>query len=88
MLRSIEQMDSFERLILKFVLAWAPYGGPREDDVWIEFGMTTEQLCLRFTRIVNGLLPRFRGLPAEDRCLLERACGYLRHRRESGQRSA
>ena len=51
-------MDTFERVLLKFVLAWAPYGGPREDDVWLEFGMTAEQLCVRFARIVSGLIPR------------------------------
>lgn len=81
-------MDSFERLLLKFVLAWAPYGGPREDDVWLEFGMTAEQLCSRFARIVCGLVPRVRALSAADRCLLEQACGHLRHQRESGKRRA
>ncbi|MEV0669513.1 hypothetical protein [Mycobacterium sp. NPDC050441] len=77
-------MDSFERFLLKFVLAWAPYGGPREDDVWLEFGMTVDQLRARFARIVAALVTRVRALPAADRCLLERACRYLRHQRESG----
>lgn len=81
-------MDSFDRLLLKFVLAWAPYGGPREDDVWLEFGMTVEQLCVRFARIVAGHIPRVRALSAADRCLLERACRYLRHQRESAERRA
>ncbi|OMC37006.1 hypothetical protein A5740_05385 [Mycobacterium sp. GA-1841] len=81
-------MDTFERLLLKFVLAWAPYGGPREDDVWLEFGMTAEQLCLRFARTVSRLVPRARTLSTDDRCLLERACRYLRHQRESAQRRA
>ncbi|OBJ95949.1 hypothetical protein A5638_19115 [Mycolicibacterium fortuitum] len=81
-------MDSFERVLLNFVLAWAPYGGPREDDVWLEFGMTAEQLCVRFTRIVSGQLPRARSLSAADRCLLERACRYLRHQRDSAKRRA
>lgn len=81
-------MDSFERVLLNFVLAWAPYGGPREDDVWLEFGMTAEQLCARFARIVSGQLPRARSLSAADRCLLERACRYLRHQRESAKRRA
>jgi hypothetical protein len=75
-------MDAFERLLLKFVLAWAPYGGPREDDAWLEFGMTVEQLCVRFARIVAALVPRVRNLAADDRCLLERACRHLRHQRE------
>ncbi|MFV8048110.1 hypothetical protein [Mycobacterium sp. 48b] len=79
-------MDSFERLLLKFVLAWAPYGGPREDDVWLEFGMTAEQLCVRFAGIVSGHVPRAKALSAADRCLLGRACRYLRHQRESGER--
>ncbi|MFV8167457.1 hypothetical protein ACNQVK_35995 [Mycobacterium sp. 134] len=81
-------MDSFERLLLKFVLAWAPYGGPREDDVWLEFGMTAEQLCVRFAGVVAGHVPRAKALSAADRGLLERACRYLRHQRESGKRRA
>ncbi|MDF3340600.1 hypothetical protein P3H80_24440 [Mycolicibacterium septicum] len=81
-------MDTFERLLVQFVLAWAPYGGPREDDVWLEFGMTGEQLCVRFAAIVSGQIPRARTLSAADRSLLERACRYLRHQRESGKRRA
>jgi hypothetical protein len=74
-------VDSFERDILQFVLAWAPYGGPREDDVWLQFGMTAEQLGGRFATIVAGLVPRVRTLPSIDRSLLQRACGYLRAQR-------
>lgn len=78
-------MDSFERQVLHFVLAWAHYGGPREDDVWIRFGMTAEQLSARFGRIVAASVPKAPNLPAPDRCLLERARLYLRRRRESGE---
>ena len=74
-------MDSFDRLILQFVLAWAPYGGPREDDVWLQFGMTAEQLAVRFAGIVADLVPRIRALPSPDRSLLERACVQLRRQR-------
>ncbi|WP_198344185.1 hypothetical protein [Mycobacterium dioxanotrophicus] len=74
-------MDTFERGVLQFVLAWAPYGGPREDDVWLQFGMTAEQLGGRFANIVAGLLPRVRALPNADRCLLQRACVHLRRQR-------
>lgn len=74
-------MDTFERDILQFVLAWAPYGGPREDDVWLQFGMTAEQLGGRFAKVVAGLVPRVRSLPNADRSLLQRACGYLRDQR-------
>ena len=76
-----ERVDSFERDILQFVLAWAPYGGQREDDVWLLFGMTAGQLCGRFAAIVAGLVPRVRTLPNADRCLLRRACGYLHAQR-------
>ena len=74
-------MDSFERNILQIVLTWAPYGGPREDDVWLQFGMTPEQLGGRFAAIVAGLVPRVRTLPDADRFLVQRACGYLRVQR-------
>lgn len=75
-------MDTFDRRILQFVLAWAPYGGPREDDVWPQFGMTAEQLRDRFAQIVAGLVPRVRALPAADRCLLEQACVHMRRQRD------
>ncbi|OWL96715.1 hypothetical protein B7435_27545 [Mycolicibacterium peregrinum] len=81
-------MDSFERVLLKFVLAWAPYGGPREDDVWLEFGMTAEQLFVRFSGIVSGQVPRVRALSAADRSLLGLACRHLREQRQSGERRA
>ncbi|MDV3128547.1 hypothetical protein M1247_26815 [Mycobacterium sp. 21AC1] len=76
-------MDSFDRRILQFVLAWAPYGGPREDEVWNQFGMTVEQLRDRFSRLVTDLVARLRSLPATDRALVEKACVHLGRERRS-----
>jgi hypothetical protein len=46
-------MDGFDRQILQFGLAWAPYAGPADDDVFPEFGITAEELNVRFVAIVG-----------------------------------
>jgi hypothetical protein len=40
-------MDRFDREILDFVRSWAPYGGPPDDQVLEEFGLTRDQLIDR-----------------------------------------
>ncbi|MBJ8344334.1 hypothetical protein [Antrihabitans sp. YC2-6] len=46
-------MNRFDRQILEFLLAWAPYGGPPEEDVLTEFGMSADQLDKRRHQIVS-----------------------------------
>ena len=71
-------MDAFERQILAFVLAWAPYGGPRDDDTFPEFGLHAGQLHDRFRHIVVALMACRDSLDERDRDLLVRAHGYIR----------
>lgn len=49
-------VDRFDWEIVAFVVKWAQYGGPREDDVMPAFGMTCQELQKRFTTIVNALI--------------------------------
>jgi hypothetical protein len=71
-------MGAFERQILDFVLAWAPYGGPRDDDTFPEFGLHVSQLHDRFRHIVVALMACGDSLDERDRDLLARAHGYIR----------
>lgn len=71
-------IDTYERQILVFVLAWAPYGGPCDDDTFPEFGLRADQLRNRFQRIVVAMMACRDGLDEQDRDLLARAHGYIR----------
>ena len=67
-------MDSFNREIIVFVLAWAPYGGPPEEDVLPLFGMTTDRLKTVFCQVVQAELHG--DLTPEDRQLIDRATEF------------
>jgi len=45
-------MDRFDREILEYVRSWRPYGGPPEDEVLTEFGLTPSQLVERVNTII------------------------------------
>ena len=66
-------MDWFDRRIVEYVLMWAPYGRLPDEDVFPEFGMTGQQLCVRFTAIVSYLTSRDGDLNELDRSLIARA---------------
>jgi hypothetical protein len=79
-------MDRFDRRILQFVLAWAPYVGPSDDDVFPEFGITADELRSRFLRIVASQAKCVRDLENADRVLLARASAYVRRISGAGRR--
>lgn len=65
-------MTAFDRELVEFVVAWLPYGGPSEEEAFVEFGMSRERLRQRFLQIVR----RFRSrsdLPDEETALILRA---------------
>ena len=39
-----KQLDRFDRDLLAFVLSWAPYGGPPDDECFVEFGMSIDRV--------------------------------------------
>lgn len=67
----VESIDLFDRELLKFVLNWAPYGGPPDDEVLPRFGIHSDQLCRRVQEIVHAGLAR--NVHIRDRILLIRA---------------
>lgn len=69
-------MDTNARHVLRYVLSWAPYGGPPADDTFIEFGVTTSVLRERFSGIVNRELTEAGARSHEDHLLIARARAY------------
>lgn len=66
-------MDWFDRWILQYVLCWAPFGGPPEEDVFPRFGINAAQLADRFASIVAALNTCTDPLDPADIDLLARA---------------
>ncbi|MEE6169532.1 MULTISPECIES: hypothetical protein [unclassified Mycolicibacterium] len=66
-------LDWFDRKIIEFILAWAPYDGPSDDEAFPEFGMRAVDLKARFVEIIamQTLLTHVMG--SDDRALLQRA---------------
>ncbi|BBY78519.1 hypothetical protein MPRF_54180 [Mycolicibacterium parafortuitum] len=49
-----EMADRFAHDIVAFMRSWAPYGGPPDDEVLPEFGMTRDQLIQRYRQIIDA----------------------------------
>ncbi len=68
-------MDWYDRRIVEFVVRWAPFGGPPDDDLLPRFGLTRRQFAERFqyivsTKVESTLADSDRDLLAEARNLL------------------
>lgn len=72
-----DRLDKFDRDLLKFALLWAPYGGPPADELFPEFGITSQQLVPRIRAIVTQYVHR--PICRSDRGLLLQAMQHLRH---------
>ena len=46
------QLDRFDRDLLTFWLSWAPYGGPPNDECFVEFGMDVDRVRERCVQVV------------------------------------
>ena len=46
------QLDRFDRDLLTFLLSWVPYGGPPENECFVEFGMNVDRLRERCAQVV------------------------------------
>lgn len=68
-----DQLDQFDREIVRYVLLWAPHGAGRDEDIYPLFGMTVEQLVDRFHRIIAASAPGMSRLAKSDRELLDNA---------------
>lgn len=47
------EVDRFDREIVEFLLAWAPYGDPPDDECFPTFGMTLDQLKDHVRRLIE-----------------------------------
>jgi hypothetical protein len=66
-------LDTEERHLLRFVLTWAPYGGPAEADVFCQFGITKLQLLQRFNDTIDAMFAANPILTPPDAQLVIRA---------------
>ncbi|OBG86238.1 hypothetical protein A5699_22040 [Mycobacterium sp. E802] len=48
-------IDRFDWEIIEFVVSWANYGGPRDEDTFPLFGMDAQRLLVRFSNVVLRL---------------------------------
>jgi hypothetical protein len=71
----IESIDPFDRELLRFVLNWAPYGGP-PDEVLPRFGIRSSHLHVRVDEIIRAGLER--NLRIADRIFLHQVRRELR----------
>jgi RNA polymerase sigma-70 factor (ECF subfamily) len=67
-----DQLDWFDREIVRYVLLWAPHGEGWDEDVYPTFGMTVEQLVDRFHRIIDTSVSLLGSLAKPDRELLDK----------------
>jgi hypothetical protein len=47
------ELERFDRHLLTFMLWWAPFGGPPEDECFVEFGMKASRVrehCMQILR--------------------------------------
>ena len=71
----MRKLDRFDRDLLAFLLSWAPYGGPPDNECFVEFGMNAERLRERCVHVVSTT--RAVDCGEEDRDLLLRTCRLL-----------
>jgi len=69
------QLDRFDRDLLTFVLSWAPYGGPPDNECFVEFGMSADRVRERCMEVVCGARPA--EYDEAEGSLLLRTCRLL-----------
>lgn len=71
--RDRSSVDSFDWEIIRFLVSWAPYGKPDDEDVLPRFGISYQLLILRFADVVRTLSATAHRLNHQERQLLTRA---------------
>lgn len=67
-------MDAYDRHLVAFVLTWAPFGGPLDEDAFPRFGLSGRALYDRFHRIIAAAHSHMYELDELDEELVRRAC--------------
>jgi hypothetical protein len=77
-------LERFDRDLLTFVLNWAPYGGPPDDECLIQFGMSADRVRQRCHELICTARPHEYEAP-ESQLLLRasRAAGVDQRRTAS-----
>jgi hypothetical protein len=80
------KLERFDRDLLTFVLSWAPYGGPPEDECLIQFGMSAKRVRRRCHELICTARPHEYEAP-ESQLLLRasRAAGVDRRPTANGR---
>lgn len=65
--------DPFHWEIIAFMVSWAPYGGPSDEDALPTFGMNCQDLVARFNKVVRALMGQRAHLSEQQLDLLLRA---------------
>ncbi len=81
----MRQLDRFDRDLLSFVVSWAPYGGPPDNECFVEFGMSADRLRQRCVQVVSTT--RAADCAEDERELLLRTCRLLLGQRHRESRS-
>lgn len=87
--RRVEQAGSLsidEHLLLDFCRRWLPFGGPRNEDIFVEFGLSSAAFAERVRRLLGS--ERLQDLPVGEVAALramvetnERCSRHCRHER-------
>lgn len=65
--------DPFHWELIVFMVSWAPYGGPSDEDALPRFGMNSKDLATRFNDVVQALARMRKHLSEQQHELLQRA---------------
>ncbi|WP_396910600.1 hypothetical protein [Mycolicibacterium sp.] len=76
------RLDEFDRDMLRFVVSWAPYGGPPDDEILPRFGILSYELTERIREL--AYISGQHGVSFEDRRLLQRALTTVDRRGAAG----
>jgi hypothetical protein len=79
------KLERFDRDLLTFVLSWAPYGGPPDDECLIQFGMSAKRVRRRCRELICTARPHEYEAPETQLLLrVSRAAGVDRRPTPNG----
>jgi hypothetical protein len=79
------KLERFDRDLLTFVLSWAPYGGPPDDECLIQFGMSAKRVRRRCHELICRARPHEYEAPETQLLLrVSRAAGVDRRPTANG----
>jgi hypothetical protein len=80
-------LERFDRDLLTFVLSWAPYGGPPEDECLIQFGMSANRVRQRCHELICTARPHDYEAPESQLLLRASRAADVGQRRTANRRA-